>query len=122
MDHESTVNIKRQDLDAALWQGDPCLRIPTVKHKALLQTLGVDPQTHELRPIRQDEYARLANTKAWGQKNFWTNFDHYCLEDADARLGLLGGNADYGGARHVDDDSRALATGHLAVRLVLAPR
>lgn len=122
MNHESTVNIKRQDLDAALWQGDPANRIPTPKHKELLTSLGLNPTQYELRPIRQDEYARLAQEKAWGQKNLWTNFDHYGLEGDGARRGLLGGRAVHGGPSDVGDYSRGSASGYLAVRLVLAPR
>lgn len=120
LNHESTVNIKRQDLDSALWQGDPSLRIPTPKHKALLQTLGVDPAQFELRPIRQDEYVRLAKTKGWGQKNLSTNFDHYGLEGDGVCGGLRGGNRGLGGPSSVGRDSRDGAAGILAVRLVLA--
>ena len=122
MGNDSTVNIKREDLDSALWQGDPSLRIPTTKHKALLQQLGADPATTELRPIRQDEYARLAPLKGFGKSNLWTNFDHYSLEGVDARRGLDGGFRDSGGPSLVDGDSRGYANVNLAVRLVLAPR
>ncbi len=120
MGNPSTVNIKREDLDSALWLGDPSLHIPTPKHKALLIKLGADPQTSELRPIRQDEYARLANTKGFGKKNLWTNFDHYSPEGDDARRGLLGGYRGRGGPSRVGSDSRGYARDGLAVRLVLA--
>lgn len=116
----STVNIKREDLDAALWQGDPTDRIPTDKHKALLQRLGVDPSQYELRSIRQDEYARLAKSKAWGQKVLWTQFDHYFLEVDGGRIGLVGGFRDDGGASNVGNDWRVLAEDSVSVRLVLS--
>lgn len=120
MGQDSTVNIKREDLDAALWKGDPAKRIPTDKHKALLQKLGVDPTQFELRCIRQDEYARGAGSNNWGQKILWTNFDHYFLEDGGARCGLSGGYRDGGGSSSVDCNWRDDTNGDLAVRLVLS--
>ena len=87
----STVRIRRQDIDQALWEGDPANRMPTEKHKEALGTLGCDPKEFELRLIRQDEYARLAPTKGYGQKNLWTNFDNYFLGGDGDRCGLDGG-------------------------------
>ena len=120
--NESTVYIQRQDLDAALWVGDPGERIPTEKHKEIIQTLGVDPAQFMLRPITQDEYARSASIKGWGQKNLWTNMDGYYLEDAGERNGLGGGSRGSGGASNIAFNSRGNANGFLAVRLVLEPR
>ena len=114
------VNIKRQDLDAALWNGDPAKRVPTAKHQSILKKLGLDHNQFELRCIRQDEYARLHQIRNLGNKNLWTNFDNYFLEDGGDRLGLLGGRRANGGASHVGDGSWGDFGGNLAVRLVLA--
>ena len=117
---ESTVNIKRQVLDAKLWQGDPADRIPTDKHREILEKLGVNPNEFKLRCVRQDEYARAANDQAWGQKALWTNYDHYFLRDDGDRHGLDGGSAGFGGPSKVDNDWRDRANDALAVRLVLS--
>ncbi|MBI5230289.1 MAG: hypothetical protein HY981_03275 [Candidatus Magasanikbacteria bacterium] len=70
-----------------------------------------------LRHIAQDEYARLALSKAWGQKALWTNFNNYYLEDNGARKGLVGGDCGNGGC--YIGCPRGYAGGDLAVRLVL---
>lgn len=120
MGQDSTVNIKRQDLDKALWKGDPAQRIPTDKHKTLLKKLGVDPDQFELRCMRQDEYARGATAHSWGQKNLWTNFGHYFLGDDGARHGLSCGHRDLGGSSRVGSSWRGSVNDYLSVRLVLA--
>ncbi|MBI5230030.1 MAG: hypothetical protein HY981_01890, partial [Candidatus Magasanikbacteria bacterium] len=116
---ESTVKIRREDLDTALWVGDPVSHIPTEKHTLLLKKLGVDPSQFHFRCIAQDEYARLAPTKAWGQKALWTNFNNYYLKDNGVRKGLFGGGHGTGGPSNVGDDPLGDAYGGLAVRLVL---
>ena len=116
----STVNIQRQTIDEALWDGDPANRQPTKKHKEILKQLGCDPKEFEIRLIRQDEYARLAPSKGWGQKNLWTNFDNYFLEDDGDRRGLSGGYRDHGGPSRVNYYWRARAADFLSVRLVLS--
>ncbi|TSC84237.1 MAG: hypothetical protein G01um101413_532 [Parcubacteria group bacterium Gr01-1014_13] len=116
---DSAVNIRRQDLDTALWEGDPAKRIPTKKHKEILNKLKCDPEQFEFRPIRQDEYARLASAQGWGQKDLWTNFDNYFL-GVDDRHGLIGRDRDDGGAARVGDYWRVFANPDIAVRLVLS--
>ena len=115
----STVSIKRETIDAALWEGDPAGRKPTDKHKEILKKLGINITEYELRLIAQDEYARGAVTRGWGQKELWTNFDHYFLEDV-ARHGLAGGYRGHGGPSDVDCRWRVGAISDLAVRLVLS--
>lgn len=115
----STVNIKRESLDAALWDGDPADRKPAAKHKEILVKLGVDPSNYELRCISQDEYARGSVAKNWGKKELWTNFDNYFL-GGGARYGLAGGCRSSGGAAIVDYYWRGPAYSTLAVRLVLS--
>ena len=115
----STVNISRETLDNALWSKNPANRQPTKKHQEILKQLKCDPKEFELRPIRQDEYARLATSYGWGQKNLWTNFDNYSLEGG-GRFGLDGGYRYNGGASGVDYSRRGNASGDLSVRLVLS--
>ncbi len=115
---ESVVNIKREDLDSALWQGDPSLKIKTSKHTDIIKNLGLNPNTHNFRLIAQDEYARLAPSKNWGTKNLWTMYNNYVFGDVNVR-GLRGGNRGNGGASRVDDDWRVNAFSDIAVRLVL---
>ena len=119
-DKISTVNIKRERLDAAVWDGDPADRKPTAKHKEILVKLGVDPNNYEFRYISQDEYARGSAAKDWGKKALWTNFDNYFLEDDGDRNGLNGGYRDDGGASYVSYSWRGGAFPHLSVRLVLS--
>jgi len=114
---EGVVNIKRDDLDALLWDGDPGDRIPTTKHKEVLEKLGLNPNEFEIRCIRQDEYARGAVLQGWGQKSTWTNFDHFFLGDDGDRNSLIGGSREHGGA---SDVWRGNASDYLAVRLVLS--
>ncbi len=115
---ESVVNIKREDLDNALWHGDPSLKIKTPEHIALITILGLNPNTHNLRLIAQDEYARLAPSKNWGTKNLWTMYNNYFNRGAIMRS-LFGGNRGGGGASTVITDSRDEADPFSAVRLVL---
>jgi len=114
------VNIKRKDLDSALWEGDTGDRAPSAKQKAVLEKLGLDSDQFEIRCIRQDEYSRGSVSQGWGQKNLWTNFDHYFLEGVGDRRGLVGGAREHGGASGVDRCWRAGADDVLAVRLVLS--
>ena len=116
---QGVVNIKREDIDSALWQGDPANRQPTQKHQEVLREFGVDPSKLVFRCIAQDEYARGALLKQWGNKNLWTNFDGFFFEDA-GRYGLYGGHSPYGGASYVNDCWRAEARGDLAFRFVLS--
>lgn len=116
---ESTVNISREQIDETLWIGDPANRQPTKQHQEILKKLNVDPAKYELRLIRQDEYARSAKEKNWGQKNLWTNHDDYFLGGGN-RGGLAGGDRDLGGPSDVGYDWRADAIGNLSVRLVLS--
>ncbi|MEK7625633.1 MAG: hypothetical protein AAB467_04800 [Patescibacteria group bacterium] len=116
----STVNISREIIDNALWEGDPSNREPTEQHQKILKQLNCDPKQLELRLIRQDEYARLAPAKQFGQKNLWTNFDNYFLEGGGVCSGLNGGFRAYGGPSRVDSYQRVLPRGDLAVRLVLS--
>lgn len=107
--NDSVENISRPELDAALWQGDPGDRVPTEKHKEILARLKLDPNEFEIRPIRQDEYARVATEKGWGQQNFWVLFDHYQFEegrgvgggDFKGRSNLVGGHCGAGGSSSV---------------------
>ncbi|MEK7625386.1 MAG: hypothetical protein AAB467_03480, partial [Patescibacteria group bacterium] len=116
----STVNISREIIDNALWEGDPSNREPTEQHQKILKQLNCDPKQLELRLIRQDEYARLAPAKQFGQKNLWTNFDNYFLGDDGDRYGLSGGYHGFGGPSCVGSDWRGYAHDYLAVRLVLS--
>lgn len=119
-DFKGVVKIKREDLDGALWEGDPADRVPTEKHLAVLAKLDLNPTEFEFRCIRQDEYARASVAQNWGQKNLWTNFDNFFLGGDVGRRGLAGGGRGYGGPSDVDDFWRADASGDLAVRLVLS--
>ena len=115
---ESVVNISRESLDAALWEGDPSAKIKTAKHMELITNLGLSPNNYNLRLIAQDEYARLAPIKNFGKSNLWTMYSDYVFERNDVNS-LRGGNGVYGGASYVDSDSRGSARPHAAVRLVL---
>ncbi len=115
---ESVVNISRQSLDTALWEGDPSAKIKTAKHMELITNLGLSPNNYNLRLIAQDEYARLAPIKNFGKSNLWTMYSDYVFERNDVNS-LRGGNGVYGGASYVDSDSRGSARPHAAVRLVL---
>lgn len=120
-DHKrSVVNIKRKDIDDALWQGDPALRIPSAKQKEIIIKLGLNPADFVFSLMDQGAYARGAVSQGWGQKNLWTNFDHYFLEVDGVRSGLLGGYRDGGGPSFVGCDWRVSSHASLAVRLVLS--
>jgi hypothetical protein len=115
----SVVNISREKIDAALWIGDPSTKQLTPKHEQLIKSLGLNPNTHNFRLIRHDEYARLAGAGlSFGKSSLWTWFDDYHFEGGQVH-GLLGGDRVYGGASNVDRDSRDFALGDIAVRLVL---
>ncbi len=120
-DHKrSVVNIKRKDIDDALWQGDPALRIPSAKQKEIIIKLGLNPADFVFSLMDQGAYARGAVSQGWGQKNLWTNFDHYFLEGAGVRRGLHGGYRGSGGPSRVSYSWRGSSRGILAVRLVLS--
>ena len=116
---ESVVNISRQYLDIALWEGDPSAKIKTAQHMKLITNLGLNPNFYNLRLIAQDEYARLAGAgKNFGKSSLWTWFDDYQVE-GDAVHSLLGGRREFGGVSIVDHSSRSFANPNIAVRLVL---
>jgi hypothetical protein len=117
---DGTVNnISREQIEKALWEnGDTFTRTPTTAHRALLQELGA-PKGYEFRLIRQDEYARLAVEKGWGEKNLRTHFDGYVLDGVE-RSCLIGGRRADGGASHVREIDRNVSRIDLATRLVLA--
>ncbi len=116
---ESVVNISRQYLDIALWEGDPSAKIKTAQHMKLITNLGLNPNFYNLRLIAQDEYARLAGAgKNFGKSSLWTWFDDYQVE-GDAVHSLLGGRREFGGVSNVDCSSRSGACPDFAVRLVL---
>jgi len=112
------VSIKREDIDNALWDGDPANRKPTAKHQQILTSLGLNPTQYEFRCIRQDEYARASTSQNWGQKNLATNFDHY-FEDG-VHNGLYGGYRTVGGPSYVTSTSYGFPSVNLSVRLVLS--
>ncbi|TAN33407.1 hypothetical protein EPN28_02555 [Patescibacteria group bacterium] len=123
---DRVVEINREAIDQALWEipmrwgGQPPRRIKSKDHEEFLRQHGFNPDEYELRLIIHDEYARGAGVKNWGQKNFWTHFDHYFLGDDGERDGLSGGRRDSGGPSHVDAYWRDDTDGYLGVRLVLS--
>ena len=116
----STVNVKRKEIDQALWGINADLRQQSQKQIDIITKLGLNPDEFELRLIRQDESARGATAKGWGQHNLWTNYQDYFLEGVGDRYGLFGGNLANGGVSNVYYFWRDNANGSLAVRLVLS--
>ena len=55
----------RQTLDAALWQGDPGNREPSLAQVEILQSLGLDPDHFVLHLPTVDEYVRLLSGRRW---------------------------------------------------------
>ncbi len=115
---ESVVNISRESLDAALWEGDPSAKTKTRKHAELIKNLGLNPNNYNFRLIAQDEYARLASTKNFGSNYLFTMYNNYVLEGVVA-YGLYGGARKCGSVSYVGNDSRDEANSNVAVRLVL---
>lgn len=113
------VNICREQLDEALWSGDPANHKKNKKHVELVESLSLNPDEWEFRCIRWEEYSRGAKQMNWGQSELWTHFDGYFLWDDD-RNGLAGGGRADGGAADVGHYWRDTAGSHLAVRLVLS--
>ncbi len=122
IEQTGVVNIKRETIDAALWQGDPGTRAPSKRHTEVLKQLGLADADFEIHCIRQDQYVRGAEAKGWGEKNLWTHFDDFFLGDDGGQNGLLGGHRKRGGASDVDYSWRGIPDEYDAVRLVLSPR
>ena len=120
-DDVSTVNVSRETIDAALWEGDPAQRKQTSRHTEIIQKLGCNPKEFEIRLIRQDEYARAASARHWGQKSLYTDFDDYFLW-FDALFSLHGGNRGSGGTSSVGFSFIGRTENYHAERLVLSPR
>ncbi len=119
---EGVVNISRQEIDRALWLGDPGNHIKTAKHRSIIKKIGFKSSEYELRCIRQEEYALLAEDKKWGQHKLSTHFDNYVLdaETKKERAGLCGGEVRAGGPSFVTQIDRDDEEDDVAVRLVLA--
>lgn len=118
--HKGVVNIRREDLDAALWDGDPAGRIPTNNHKAILNDLGLDSRLDEIRYISQDEDSRGSRIQGWGTKNIRINYDGYFLESGEYRYGLISGGHNEGSSSLIQPFPLDEAGDYLAVRLVVA--
>ena len=117
---DGVINISRDQIDQALFQGDPSQGNKTPTHLTLLKQLNLNPKEYTFRLISYDEYARGSTEQKWGQKNLWTWFDGYRLRGDGDRNGLCGGNRGNGGASDVSAYHRVFAFRNLAVRLVLA--
>jgi hypothetical protein len=115
------VKISRNEIDSALWSGQPAQRIKTKAHADLIKYIGFDPNEYEFGCIRQDQYARLAQKTNFGRQNLNTHFGGYLLRENPYLYseGLYGGNAKYGGVSYVDSNNRDNSSEDLAVRLVL---
>lgn len=115
------MRIDRKDIDEALWEGDPGLRRQTKKHKEILKKLGLNDHELEIHCIRQDQYARLAKAKKWGQHLLMTHFDDYATNPGWENYGLSGGHVDNGGASFVSNLPRVYPNNDVyATRLVIS--
>lgn len=118
---DGVMRIDRQEIDVALWENDPGVRQQTKKHREILQELDINDNEWEIHCIRQDQYARLAKAKNWGQHQLLTHFDDYILYPSGlGRHGLVGGHVDYGGASHIGDLPRDNRNDLCATRLVIS--
>lgn len=118
---EGVVNISRQEIDNALWEGDPGDHKKTAKHTSIIDKMGFKSHGFEFRCIRHEEYTLLASQKKWGQHNLYTHFDNYVFDaKKKSHDGLCGGGVRRGGASLVTYADRNREENDLAVRLVLA--
>ena len=117
---EDGIMFSRNEIDRALWFGDPGERIPTEKHEKIIKDMHLSTHDWALRLIRQDEYSRLAGVKGWGRKKVHTHFDNYLIKDKNngMRFGLCGGDIRGGGPSHIGNVDREEEK--LPVRIVLA--
>lgn len=81
----------RKDIDAALWSGDPGLRLPTKRHREILEEMGCDPHDHEIRLMRQDEYARLSIDPSFNPRNLQVHLDGYFKDSQSQVMGQVMG-------------------------------
>ena len=65
---DGVINISRDQIDQALFQGDPSQGNKTPTHIKLLEQLNLNPKEYSLRLISYDEYARGSTEQNWGQK------------------------------------------------------
>ncbi len=119
-EYTRVAGLSRAKLDSLLWRGDPGDRLPSEAQTNALNDLGLHSDYVEIRCINWSEYARGAELYYWGDYVLYTHFDDYSLRKNKTRLGLVGGNRNYGGASDVSDIHLDSSTGDLATRLVVA--
>lgn len=112
--------IKRDNVDRALWVGDPAQRLPTFKQTEVLVSLGLYNTQFEIRCISISEYLRGALKNNWGDNKLWTQVDGYYGKNNGAALVI--GNYDFGGISALGFMARDRSEPNCAVRLVIAKK
>ncbi|PIR02998.1 MAG: hypothetical protein COV60_02695 [Candidatus Magasanikbacteria bacterium CG11_big_fil_rev_8_21_14_0_20_43_7] len=118
------TGILREKINVALWEDHDAREQSLVAKVIIAELLDLEVGAseiakYELRLIRPDEYARLAQSQNYGNHDIWTHMDGYNIRGDGRRDGLIGGDRGYGGAACVDADWRDDRRGSIAVRLVL---
>lgn len=114
------MGVNRKDIDEALWADNTGQRNQTTLHLDILDQLGLDANNWEIHCIRQDQYARLAKVKSWGQHELLTHYEDYVFNPSMAHQGLVGGYGLYGGASFISNLPRDYDNDICATRLVIS--
>ena len=74
-------------------------RLLQTRGPGLVESLGLDPWKFRLVSLPPDLFAVLGDRRGWGRNEIWTHLDGYVATRERKLLGLVGGDARYGGVR-----------------------
>jgi hypothetical protein len=74
-------------------------RILQARGPGIVESLGLDPWKFRLVSVPPDLFGVLGERRGWGKQEIWTHLDGYVATRERKLLGLVGGDARYGGAQ-----------------------
>lgn len=88
----------------------------------ICEDLGLDPVEFRLVCIPFDAYTRLAEAAGWGTMESWTHMDGYQVTQGLKLLGLVGGDARFGGPHDLCSVARDYESPRVAARFAIVRR